>query len=74
MMLIIRIIYKKYYTSSSTGTTQAVLDLTRSGVTPKVATKIMFVAVAEVFRTDAIDVFCIGGASDIDLSRVDELL
>ena len=55
-------------------TTQVVLELTRSGVTPKVATKIMFVAVAEVFRADAIDVVSIGRASDIDLSSVDELL
>ena len=41
-------------------TTQAVLELTRSGVTPKVATKIMFIAVAEVFRADTVDIFSIG--------------
>ena len=34
----------------------------------------MFVAVAEVSRTNAVDVSRIGGASDVDLPRVDELL
>ena len=75
MMLIIRIIYNKYYTSSSsTGTTKRVLELTRSSVTPKVTTKVCLVAVAKVFRADAVDIFSIGRLSDIDLAEVDEFL
>jgi hypothetical protein len=34
----------------------------------------MFVAVAEVFCTNAVDVSRFGGASDVDLAVVDELL
>ncbi len=49
-------------------TTQCVLEHSRPGIVPKVATKIIFVAVAEVLYADAVDVLIFGGASDVDLA------
>ena len=44
------------------------------GVVLKVATKIMFVTVAEVLYADAANVFIFGGASNVNLASVDEFL
>jgi hypothetical protein len=66
---------EKILTSSlSTITTQVVFEIDRTNVIPEVATKIMFVAIAEVFDMHTIDVSCVGGMAGVYFALVDEVL